>query len=183
MNQSTEYKISCLSVNAKPEVNLLLYDSTTLEPLNNATNSLLSPSTCNALKLCTRVLQVNFMLNSQSSKLLTLNSLSCAAESVNSQFYTLASTSRLVNTDQANGIFFQLSDFKHPIDIHKFFKSFCHHIIDRNKVLFYAFYYEEHDFFKILTLYRIAPELLTKMCVFAIHCRVFFTTLFKNILG
>lgn len=71
--------IACASINSKPDVKLVIYDSITLEVLSNDTNSIIQ-SACNN-SLCTKILQLNLAFQS----LKNLTSLTCTANSTNQQ--------------------------------------------------------------------------------------------------
>ncbi len=71
--------ITCASINSKPDVKLVLYDSITLEVLSNDTNSIIQ-SSCNN-SLCTKILQLNYSFQN----LKNLTSLTCTANSTNQE--------------------------------------------------------------------------------------------------
>jgi hypothetical protein len=78
-NITSSYSITCIAVNAKPDVDLSLYDTNTLLPLsNNITNNSIT-GFCEQEDLCTRILQVNFAFYDRS--FINMTSLTCAAKS------------------------------------------------------------------------------------------------------
>ena len=78
VSKDNVYKIVCSSINSKPDVDLLLYDTKTLLPLSNGLNNK-STGYCDSNDLCTRVLQVDFQFTD--SKFINMTSLTCAARS------------------------------------------------------------------------------------------------------
>jgi hypothetical protein len=75
------YRITCISLNSKPQINLNIIDTNTKESLIDESNSAQSGS-CNQFNLCERVLQINFRLN-ENSKFINMSSLTCEANSIN----------------------------------------------------------------------------------------------------
>jgi hypothetical protein len=87
------YQIVCAAVNAKPNVNLTLYDTTSMRSLSTSSNSLVQES-CGAYDLCTDILQVNFQFQDNSFDNMT--SLTCSANSSDLDVPLNSKTSRNV---------------------------------------------------------------------------------------
>jgi len=87
--------MACLAVDAKPDVNLEIYDSLTFESLGNSSNSQLTQS-CDSNNLCNVVLQINFALTA-GSPFLTTTSITCRATSMMPQVNLDTSIVRSVN--------------------------------------------------------------------------------------
>jgi len=83
--------IVCASINSKPNVTLVMYDSNTLTILSNDSNSIIE-SSCNN-SLCTNILQLNFGLKALSN----LTSISCSAKSTNQQVPLILTISRNIS--------------------------------------------------------------------------------------
>ncbi len=101
------YKIVCSALNAKPDVDLFLFDSNSLLPLSNGINNK-TAGQCDANNLCTKILQVNFEFNDSSFN--NMNSLTCAAVSNNPNVNLTTSIQRsvsvLVITSTTSKLFF-----------------------------------------------------------------------------
>ena len=80
LNVSSTYIVTCLAVQAKPDVNLILYDSDSLITLGSSSNSKTTHQ-CDSNNLCNVIYQVNFLpiLN---TPLASMTSLTCMASSV-----------------------------------------------------------------------------------------------------
>jgi len=87
------YKFVCSAINAKPDVNLSLYDSTSLLPLSNGANNK-STSFCDPNSLCTTILQVDFQY--VDPRFNNMSSLTCLANSNNPQVNLTTSIQRNV---------------------------------------------------------------------------------------
>ena len=87
------YKIVCSAVDAKPDVNLYLYDTSTLLPLSNGANNK-TAGQCDGNNLCTKILQVEFQFTDSSFN--NINSLTCAAISNNPNINLTTSIQRNV---------------------------------------------------------------------------------------
>ena len=79
-NVSMSYQVACLAIDAKPDVNLDLFDSNTLESIGNSSNSATTHS-CGANNLCNVIYEVTLVLN-PGSPFLTMTSLTCMSKSV-----------------------------------------------------------------------------------------------------
>ncbi len=88
------YQVICAAVNSKPNVDISLFDTTTLTILSNSSNSQLT-SSCNAANLCTTILATSFQFNGNQFNSLT--SLSCSSNSSNPNVPLFVSTSRNVS--------------------------------------------------------------------------------------
>ena len=78
-NLNATYQILCSSVNSKPDVSLIMYDTNRLISLSTSSNSI-NQKTCSADNRCTNILLVNFQFpNSLFNSSLT--SISCSANS------------------------------------------------------------------------------------------------------
>jgi len=95
LNAPGKYQMACLAVDAKPDVNLEIYDSLTFESLGNSSNSQLTQS-CDSNNLCNVVLQINFALTA-GSPFLTTTSITCRATSMMPQVNLDTSIVRSVN--------------------------------------------------------------------------------------
>jgi hypothetical protein len=72
------YSIVCSSLNSNPNVNLELYDSSSLLSLATSTNSIVKNS-CDQTNLCTNILQVNFKF--MDNRFDNMTSFTCSANS------------------------------------------------------------------------------------------------------
>ena len=92
LNNDT-YNFRCASSNSKPNVDLSLYDSNTLVPIQNNLNSY-SAGQCDSNGLCTKILVVDFKIND--AKYLNLTALTCYAKSADPKIQLETSISRNV---------------------------------------------------------------------------------------
>lgn len=87
------YQIYCSSVDSNPDVNLTLYDTSTLIPLSSDFNSFIQ-KTCN-LSLCINILQVNFQFTD--NRFDNMTSFTCSANSTNPEVPLTASITQDVS--------------------------------------------------------------------------------------
>lgn len=78
-NAPGNYQLACLAVDAKPDVDLDLYDSFSFESLNNGSNTQTTHS-CNANNLCNVIFRVDLSFT-PASRFLYMTSLSCSSRS------------------------------------------------------------------------------------------------------
>ena len=97
------YQIICSAINAKPNVNLTLYDTTSLKSLSTSSNSVIQEN-CGAYDLCTDILQVNFQFQDNSFDNMT--SLTCSANSSDLDVPLYRTTSRNVTIKSPSLLFF-----------------------------------------------------------------------------
>lgn len=92
---TSTYQIACISANSKPDVNLNIFDSTSMQPLGNSANSA-TTHVCDAFNLCNVVYVVSFQLDF-GSPFASMTSLTCMATSAVVQVNLDTSIVRKVN--------------------------------------------------------------------------------------
>lgn len=93
LSSNQTYKFVCTAINAKPDVDLSLYDSNSLLPLSNGANNK-STGFCDANNLCSKILQVDFQF--VDPRFNNMSSLTCQANSNNPQVNLTTSIQRNV---------------------------------------------------------------------------------------
>jgi hypothetical protein len=102
-NVNATYPIICSSINSKPDVSLIMYDTNRLISLSTSSNSI-TQKTCSADNRCTNVLLVNFLFpNGLFNSSLT--SISCSADSIIPNVPLNSLISRNVTVISNNNIF------------------------------------------------------------------------------
>lgn len=108
---NASYIITCIAVNAKPDVDLSVYDTHTLLPLsNNISNSSIT-GFCEQDDLCTRILQIRFQF--YDPRFINMTSLTCATKSKDPMVDLNAKISRNVSvilSNESNLIFIKYHD-------------------------------------------------------------------------
>lgn len=101
------YTINCISRNSKPDVNLSVFDSKTLKPISNLTNSVLRKN-CSSSKLCTNILEIYLNINNLQYE--NIKSLSCLAQSRDPRVRLGEAINRTINiidiSNQSNKYFY-----------------------------------------------------------------------------
>jgi hypothetical protein len=87
------YGIICAAISSKPTVNLTIYDTNTSMMLSNSSNSQIQYS-CDVNNVCNTILAISFQFNGNQFNSLT--SLSCSANSSNTNVPLFLTTSRNV---------------------------------------------------------------------------------------
>lgn len=113
LNAPGTYQLACLSVQSKPDVDLVLYDSNRFLLLGNSSNSQSSHRCNQTTNLCDVIYQVTFDL-SAGSPFLTMTSLTCMA----------ISKLPLVNLDTTTSRNVRVLSQNQPIGITYLFKQF-----------------------------------------------------------
>ena len=115
LNVSMTYSVACLAIDAKPDVNLELFDSNTFESIGNSSNSATTHSCGGANNLCNVIYEVTLVLN-PGSPFLTMTSLTCMSTSVLPDInldYSISRTVKVFNNSISVG------------NIYKSYKLYC----------------------------------------------------------
>ena len=103
LKSNRTYQIACAAINAKPNVNLTLFDTSSMRSLSTSSNSV-TQETCDTYNLCTDIFQVNFQFQDNSFDNMT--SLTCSANSSDLDVPLYRTTLRNVTINPPSLLFF-----------------------------------------------------------------------------